>query len=98
MIDDELDERYRPDPADILFEEELRELRAEGSTRKPPKPTGNVCRKCVPVFERIPKPSGRIELVFRHSIDCPDKPLGRIRAGDYDSGGRRTAPWDRGER
>ena len=73
-------ERYGPD-IDSLYEEELRNLRAEGSSRKPPKPTGNLCAHCVPLM--LSFPSGRR---LAHSRLCPDKPGEKINVADYAQG------------
>lgn len=73
-------ERYGPQ-LDDLYEEELRALRAEGSKRKPPRPTGAVCSECVPVFAI--GPSGRR---LRHEWSCPTKPGEPISASEYAQG------------
>jgi hypothetical protein len=71
-------ERYGPQ-LDDLHEEELRGLRNEG--RKKPKPTGHVCRSCVP--QMYPGPSG---VRLRHAFDCDDKPGQPIDVRDYAQG------------
>ena len=65
---------------DDLYEEELRNLRAEGRGPKP-KPTGNVCRSCVP--QVLAGPSG---VRLRHSFDCEVKPGEPILLTEYAQG------------
>lgn len=70
-------DRYGPQ-IDDLYEEQLRELRAEGRRSPKPKPTGAVCSSCVPVL--APGPSG---LRLRHAWDCDDKPSEPISVSEY---------------
>ena len=72
-------ERYGPQLDDLYEEEQRRELRNEG--RKKPKPTGHVCRFCVP--QMFAGPSG---VRLRHAWDCPDKPAQPITVQDYVQG------------
>ena len=80
--------RYGVQADDELEEEHRRALRAEGRMTPKPKPTGNVCAKCVPI--RLPAPSGRIRM--KHAYDCPDHPGRWIPATAYVRKGR-SWPW-----
>ena len=72
---EEAEARYGPQLDDLHEEELKRELRMEGSKLAKPKPTGNVCRSCVPIA--LPTPSGRIRL--KHVYNCPEHPNEWIR-------------------
>lgn len=74
-------ERYGPQNDDAFEEDLKRELRAEGSQKNPPKPTGNVCRFCVPLY--LKTPSGRR---LCHSRFCVDKPGEPIHTTEYAKG------------